>query len=892
MDAERWRKIDGLFHRALDVSGPQRAEFLAAECGDDGDLRRELDRLLDADERPHELVERLDEGALRPVVDPMVGREIGSYRLTGRIAAGGMGVVYRAERRDGLFQHEVAIKLIRIELATEALVRRFEIERRTLAALHHPNIAALTDGGTTNDGRPYLVMELVDGVPIDRYCDENNASIAERLRLFVQVCRTVHFAHQNLVVHRDLKPGNILIDANGSPKLLDFGIARVLDDGLVASAVSVTLTLGHALTPDYASPEQLTLGPVTTAMDVYSLGVVLYELLTGLRPFPSENQSPVDWHRAVLERPPTRPSNTAFWGDVAGPSTPIGPDAGPKMLASRRAATPNALRRRLRGDLDRIVLMALRKEPVRRYASAKDLADDIERHLAGHPVQARGDSFAYRSSKFIRRNRIAMVSAVALVLALAFGVVAARHGEALAREQALHARVEAQSFKDIAAFLMDAFLTSSASTDGVEREAQRRRILLHADRVRREYADQDHLRANLLDSLGQVAQRLGQFDGAETLAAEAAAIRARTFGEDDLEYALSLRTLGQLRFAKGELALAAELFARALALHRAHGPETHSDVASMANDLGACLRGLGRLDEAEALHIEALALRRASDPESLAVSESVNNLAGIDLDRGDLTAAAERLEQSLAIRRRILGLEDPLTLQSMSNLAMTSWRSGRPERAHELLEEVETGCRALHVDGEEELGHVLSNRAAMLISGSDYAAAVSKLDEALALQVRRLGEMHPAVATTLSRQAELFAALERYSEARATWERVLAIRRNPSSSPRYLAQALYDYGSFLWTAKSRDEALPLFREAVEVQRSSGAPRGQRFALAELMLGEALLASGDADGARSHLDEAIAMFTEEPAGQESVLARARKSRERCDSAADKSLLQRE
>jgi len=885
MNPERWTTVERLFHRALELESAERRAFLAEECVDDVDLRREVDRLLAADEHPHELVARLDGGALLPVVDPMVGREIGAYSLTARIASGGMGVVYRAERRDGLFQHAVAIKLIRIELATESLVRRFESERRTLAALHHPNIAALTDGGTTTDGRPYLVMELVLGVPIDRYCDEKNASIVERLRLFVQVCRAVHFAHQNLVVHRDLKPGNILIDATGNPKLLDFGIARVLDGGLQASGLSATMTLSQALTPDYASPEQLTLGPVTTAMDVYSLGVVLYESLTGRRPFSSENQSPIDWQRAVIERPPTRPSTTALRPDAALAIAALAPREAPKVLASRRGMTPKALRRRLRGDLDRIVLMALRKEPIRRYASANDLADDVERHLAGHPVQARGDSFAYRSSKFIRRNRIAVGSAVALVLALAFGVIAKTRGESRALEQAMHARVEAQSFQAIAAFLMDAFLTSSASMDEVQRESQRRRILLHADRVRREYADQDHLRANLLDSLGKVAERLGLGDGAEALASEAADIRLRTFGADDLEYSLSLRTLGNLRYARGELALAAEHFARALEIHRAHGTETHTDIASMANDLAACLRGLGRLDEAEALHLEALALRKAGDPASLAVSESLNNLAAIQLDRGDLTASVGRLEESLAIRRRILGVEDPLTLQSMSNLATTLWRAGRRERAHELLEEVEHGYRALQVDGEEELAYILSNRAGMLIAEKAYTAAESKLDEALLLQMRRLGEMHPSVATTLARRAEILEALGRSAEARESWERVLAIRREPGSSPRYLAQALYGYGVFLWTVKARDEALPAFREAVEVMRSSGTSRGSPLALAELMLGEALLASGDTDSARAHLDGAITLIERDPAGQDDVLARIRASRKRCDSPSD-------
>src|SRR5690349_9392329 len=286
MDGERWSRVETLFHRALALDPQRRAALLADECRGDDALRAQVERLLAADEQPHELVDRLDGGALRPANDPLIGREVGAYRITGLIAAGGMGVVYRAARTDGLFQHEVAIKLIRAELASENLIRRFEFERRTLASLHHPNIAQLFDGGASTEGRPYLVMELVRGLPIDAYCDQHRRTIDERLRLFVDVCRAVHFAHQNFVVHRDLKPANILIDEAGVPKLLDFGIARLIDETNQPRTRGLTLTGAQLLTPEYASPEQLARGPITTAVDVYSLGVVLYELVTGLRPFP------------------------------------------------------------------------------------------------------------------------------------------------------------------------------------------------------------------------------------------------------------------------------------------------------------------------------------------------------------------------------------------------------------------------------------------------------------------------------------------------------------------------------------------------------------------------------------------------------------------------------
>jgi serine/threonine-protein kinase len=884
MDPDRWRRVEALFHRAVALPPSERGALLDAECAGDASLRAEVERLIEADEQPNELVERFDSGALRPPEDPLIGREIGVYRLTARLGVGGMGLVYRAERTDGLFRHEVAIKLIRIEFANENLVRRFELERRTLAALHHPNIAQLHDGGTTLEGRPYLVMELVRGLPIDRYCDEHQLTIDERLELFVQVCRGVHFAHQNLVVHRDLKPGNILVDESGVPKLLDFGIARLLDESANETAVTLTLTGAYLLTPDYASPEQLMQGPVTTSMDVYSLGVLLYELLSGRRPFRSDNKTPLEWHREVLERMPTRPSSM-----VVAPTSPTAPDPSsqltPERIASLRGVTSAGLQRQLRGDLDRIVLMALRKEPERRYASAKDLADDIERHFSGQPVQARGDSFTYLATTFVRRNRIAVGSAAAVVVALVLGIVFAMRGERRATEQAQHARIEAESFQGIAEYLMDTFLTSAPGLDQAQLEQKRHRIELHAARLRREYADQDHLRANLLDSLGRVALRLGLYPEAEALVHEASDIRLRAFGPDSLEYALSLRSLGTLLYARGELAPAADALQKALDLHRHHARETHTDVASLANDLAACLRGLGRLHEAEALHLEALALRRQDPHGSLPVAESLNNLAGIDLDRGDLDQASSRLQESLALRRQILGDEDPLTLQSMSNLATTVWRLGRHAEALELLDEVEKGYRALQADGEEALAQVLSNRSAMMIADKQVSAAAPLIDEALELQIRRLGPAHPSVASTLARKADLQESLGDLDGARATWERAIAIRRGAGESPRYLAQALYDYGVFLGRRKLGDEARAAFEEAVGVLRKADLARSSLMAYAQVGWGESLLAHGDVDAAREHLDDAIAIAQGSSAGMEKVLERAQKALERCKPARD-------
>ncbi|MEQ1894641.1 MAG: tetratricopeptide repeat protein, partial [Planctomycetota bacterium] len=808
MQAERWRRVETLFHRCLELEPAARAAWLRDECGADLELHRQVEQLLADDERSDDLFARVSGPERLPWVDPLIGRTVGAYRLVARIAAGGMGVVYRAERSDGLFAHEVAIKWIRAELSTPATLRRFEFERRTLAALQHPCIARLLDGGTADDGRPYLVMEFVRGVPIDRHCERERLTIPARLRLFAQVCRAVHFAHQNLVVHRDLKPGNILIDAQGLPRLLDFGIARLLESDEGDERARATLTVARTFTPEYASPEQLTGGPVTTAIDIYALGVILYELLTGRRPFQRDSQSPADWERLVQQHAPTRPSSAVLRTPTGAASrVPDSKAATPEVLAARFGTTPAALRRRLRGDLDRIVLMALRKEPERRFASAQEFAEDIERHLAGLPVRARGDSLGYRSLKFVQRNRLAVAASTAIVGALVAGFVTSRRSEAHARAEAEHARIEANSFQSIADFLMDAFLPVAPAEDEAWQHLGRERILAQAARLRRQYAEDGHTRANMLDALGQVCLRIDLFDDAEALLREALEIRAATFGPDSLEYALSLRSLGQLDYRRGDVDRAAEALAAALALNRSSPEGTHTDVAGLANDLAACLRSAGRGEEAEALHREALELRSRDGGETLPVAESLNNLAGVLLDRGDFAQGATLLEQALAIRTRILGAEHALTLQTTSNLAALRWQLGQRDEALALTRTAEHGYRALGVDGEAALGGLLANLAEMQLQLGELDGAEESLAQALDLQRARLGPEHPQVAVTLTKLANLNQTRGQFPAARELWLEVLEIRRAPQATPRDLHLALYAFGVFLSKSGACDEAL-------------------------------------------------------------------------------------
>jgi tetratricopeptide (TPR) repeat protein len=428
MSDPRWLRLQELFHQALSLDPDQRASLLDRECADDPELRAQVERLLSANDRAGGFIDT--PAVASPGVAPddeqsQVGRHIGAYRLGRALGRGGMGAVYLAERIDGAFEQRVAIKLIKRGMDTDQVLARFRAERQILAALDHPNIARLLDGGTTNDGLPFFAMEYIEGRPIDAFVEAGRLGVEERLRLFLQVCDAVSYAHGQGVIHRDIKPLNTLVTAAGVPKLLDFGIAKVLHDA--PEEITATVTGLRLLTPDYASPEQIEGSRATTASDVYSLGVVLYELLTGRSPYRVSSRSPQEIATAVSTVEPDRPSAAVTQPAEGARIRRTGPATGPQ---ASDAANIRQLSRRLRGDLDTIALMALRKEPARRYASVAGLADDIRRHLEGRPIVARADDATYRVGKFVRRNRAILVTTALAVVA---AVVVTAAGLTLAR---------------------------------------------------------------------------------------------------------------------------------------------------------------------------------------------------------------------------------------------------------------------------------------------------------------------------------------------------------------------------------------------------------------------------------------------------------------------------
>lgn len=860
---ERWLQIESMFHDISQRAVPERAAHLATQCGDDLDLRVAVERLLAADGED----DLLDDGvgvALRGK-DPLLHTRFGPFRLVERLADGGMGTVYRAERVLGDFEQQAAVKVLRLGLLTDSMRERFARERQTLARLVHPNVARLLDGGTTEQGVPFFTMELIDGVEVDRFCDERQARVRQRLELFATICRAVHFAHQNLIVHLDLKPSNILVDSSGVPKLLDFGVAGLLEG--VAPSAAAAVTRSRPLTPEYASPELLRGEPASTASDVYSLGVVLYELLAGTRPF-GPTRSDLELLRVVCETDAVRPSST-FDERVGGQEVA----ASRHTRAERRAATSVEMLRTLRGDLDRIVGKAMRKEPARRYTSCQELAEDVDRYLHGFPVAARDASLGYRVSKFVRRNVVGVLAAAAVVVALLGGIVATVHMADVARNErdiataarrqveheVDHARIEATSSALTAAFLSDTILSSTFLTDPQQRRNVLATIENKAAQVRREYADQEHLRANLLDALGRACLSFDAFELAAVLIHEAAAIRLERFGPDSLEQALSLASLGQMFYKQGRVTEALTAMRERYRLHKELRVDVHTDLALAANDLAAAERAAGNRGRARELHLEALAIRRA-DGDPVLIAESLNNLANSEPDPA---VARAHLTEALRLRTEVLGLDDPLTIQTSTNLGSLALSQGDFATAQRLLREAVQRAHGIGDLGMEGLAVSLRSLAYAELRQGDAEAAVAAIDEAITLDRQRLGPSHARVASDLEVRAAIQQQQGAWTPAVATWREVLNLRQAAlPAGHRLIALTQSSLGAALTRVDGGPEAIAVLREALASQQANMPAAAADTVDTLVNLADALERAGDIAAAEQQLLAAVQLCTNE------------------------------
>jgi serine/threonine protein kinase len=531
MTPERWEKVKAVLGTALELPDDDRPMYLDQQCGNDISLRNEIELLLRGERNvePQFLGETAlaqVAAALIPIEDnPWIGRRVGVYKIVEQIGSGGMGEVYRAFRADDQYRKEVALKLIRAGQDSGAVIARFKNERQILASLEHPNIARLLDGGTTEEGVPYFAMELIEGLPITEYCDEKRLSVPERLRLFIQVCGAVQYAHQRLIIHRDIKPGNILVTAEGTPKLLDFGIAKIVDTSADRNFADSTVTAFRVLTPRYSSPEQIHGDSMTTASDVYSLGIVLYELLTGQSPYRLATGSPQEMIQAVCNTEPQRPSVAVYRVDSSAESSSN--RFGREERSELRDSSPERLRKRLNGDLDNIALMALEKDPARRYPSVEQLQEDIRRHLGNVPVIARNGTAWYRASKFITRHKAGATFTGAFALALVTGMAITLHEARVARVERARAEMRFNDVRKLANSLMFEIHDSIRDLSGA---TQARKLLVeraqeYLDSLSKEASGDLSLQRELASAYDRVGDLQG-YDGAANLGDVAGALQS------------------------------------------------------------------------------------------------------------------------------------------------------------------------------------------------------------------------------------------------------------------------------------------------------------------------------------------------------------------------------
>jgi tetratricopeptide (TPR) repeat protein len=706
MEPNRWQQVKAALSDAMALSGSARAAYLGQLGRGDPALRAELESLLRAAETAGTGFLESPAAVLLETPSPPsphTGRRLGPYRLLEEIGAGGMGEVYRAVRVDEEYEQEVAVKLVRAGADAQFVGQRLRAERQILAAFQHPNIAGLFDGGTTEEGIPYLVMELIAGQPITEYCERRRLDLQARLHLFLAVCSAVQYAHQHAVIHRDLKPSNILVTEDGTPKLLDFGIAKILEPGAIPVRGDLTINAVRLLTPDYASPEQLKGKPVTAASDVYSLGVIFYELLTGIKPLAGRRPATQDASRTLFDAAPTRPSIVVRGRDAA---------------SAVRLDSPERLGHQLRGDLDNIVLMALRQEPERRYATVDRLAEDIRRHLGHRPVAARRPTLGYRASMFVTRHKVGVAATALTALALVCGVVITARETFIARAALARAEDEASASRRVGEYLVSLFEDANPNETGGRPLDVRTLVARAQAQIDPNLSSRPALRARMLATVGTLHCEIGQFKPCEQDLEQALRIESGLGAAGDpLRRARIQYRLANAYNDAGRTKEALALLQQALPVLQAQQPADPLAVAAAWSAIGRAyletepLRAIAALDRARALE---------SGPQGEDTLASASTLGTLAI----AYAQAMRWNDALALARLRVQLvrthvnsADPRYFDALNDYAEVAQEAGRFDEATRAWQQVLAGYEHIfgrasdkYIDTELDLGDVLFRR--------------------------------------------------------------------------------------------------------------------------------------------------------------------------------------
>jgi serine/threonine protein kinase/tetratricopeptide (TPR) repeat protein len=859
---DRWERLQQLFSRAVELSGPERKAFVDAETADDAAMRGELLELLACDNgggRTGPLTLALGaalDTTTRDRRKALVGRVLGNYKLVSVLGHGGTGTVYLGERADRQYSAQVAVKIVDNGTMQGELGLRFRAERQILASLNHANIARLIDAGETEEGNPSLVMEYVHGEPLDRFCDREQLGLRERLHLFLDICGAVQYAHQNLVVHRDLKPANILVTAEGAPKLLDFGIAKLLDAGEAAAAMALTRMNDRLLTPEYASPEQILGRPVTTASDVYALGVVLYELLTGLRPYTvPASASQLELERSICITDPLRPSAAVKRARESGP---LEGQSEILAVAAARKLTPDKLQKRLVGDIDAIVMRALRKEPQHRYNSIEQLASDIRRFLTREPVQARQGNWLYYSQRFIRRHAFGVSAGAAFfVFLVAFAMVSKIQAQRIAAERD-RAQQQSSRAEKVSEFMLGTFAAADPydfvmRADGRPETAEE--LLAKAGRrVREDLQEHPQVRAQLLEHIGRAYRRRNDDKTAVSYLQDAIELRSKmSQGADDeeraaimVELAISIRESGDVLGSDNVLREASDMLQRLK-------QERSLTYARMLANRGRVQMRLGKVDAAQAYFDQSLALFQARlGPRHHEVATLLVEKATAFLWEDDHASAERNAREAVDIFSAVFPPLHPDRAQAQAQLGEALRLQGGLDEASVMFKESLNAYSIVYGDDDRRVADVLDSLAKVRRAQHDLSDAEKFAQQAVDVAIKADGADHERTAYYRTSLAAVQIERREYAAAETQLRAALVtFNKTLVADHPYIASAEHYLGEVLLQTNRPKDAEPVFMTAMNRSKHANEPEW-RQARSASGLGEALYRQGRTKDAETYL----------------------------------------
>lgn len=779
MDKQNLILIENIFNELLSLPKEQRENILNLRCGNNLQLKNEVLSLLKSYEETEDFLEAslpTNVGKEIKAPDKYIGSHIGPYLIESEAGTGGMGIVYKGKRDDKTFEQKVAIKILKHGFTSGYLFKSFLRERQTLANLKHPNIARLLDGGNTDDGLPYLVMEFIDGIPITDHCDKNRLTIKQRLEIFRTVCDAVQYAHQNLVIHRDIKPGNILVDEDGKPMLLDFGIAKLLDENLEADNDGITKTGFWVLTPDYASPEQIKGEPISTSSDLYSLGILLYQLITGHQPYKIKSSSPVAINNKLtgieLKKPSEKISETEEIKKTDGSVIKISPD----VICDLRREKSEKLRHHLKGDIDNIVLKAINNDPSRRYASVEQFSEDIRRHLDGLPVIARRDTAGYKLSKFIKRHKVGFTVSTLFALFLILSTIGISWQAKIAADERDKAKIEAAKFEKVNAFLQE--MLSSADPTEIGKDVKVYDVLNKASQdIEVELKGQPVIEANVRRTLGITYMNLGEFDKAKLHLDKALNLSKKIYGIDNEETAQNFHDLALYFHWISDYHIADSLYGLSLSIFKKVLKEPTQSLVTCMNDYGILKTDLGEYQDADKMLREALGFsEKINGKNSGDVAAILNNLALNSHYLKKLDEAEKYYLQSLDIRIGLQGENRPEVSTTYNNLGFVAIDKNDLKLAEKYFEKSYELKVNLEGKDHPDVGLALNNLAAVKFREKDYAKAEELLRRAIQLFSKSFKEDHVWVANSYYWLGKTLMEKSRFKEAETSLKKTLNMR--------------------------------------------------------------------------------------------------------------------